>query len=284
MGDPRAGEDVDRYSVREVSELLDLSPRQVRAFVADGVLEPTRGARGRYLFSFRDLVVLRAIADLMSEGVPVARIRSAVASLGRQLPPEVDLAQARLDARGGRVAVHLDSGSWEPDSGQTILDLDLDLDGMADLADAAVEARSQPIEGESAVSWYVAADTIEATDPAGAEDAYRTAIELDPGLAEAHLNLGRLLHAGGAIREALDHYRTALGIHPDDATTLYNIGVASQDLGHDDEAIAAYERAIELAPRFADARYNLATLYERSGDEALAVQHLREYRDLVEGR
>jgi hypothetical protein len=36
-------------------------------------------------------------------------------------------------------------------------------------------------------------------------------------------------------------------------------------------------------PRFTDARYNLATSYEQLGDEALAIQHLREYRELVEG-
>ncbi len=205
-----------------------------------------------------------------------------MASLSRQLPAEVDLAQAHLDAPGGRVVVHLDAAAWEPDSGQTIMDLDLD--GMADRADAVVEARTGTVEDGSALAWYVAADTIEADDPAAAEAAYRKAIALDPTIAEAHLNLGRLLHAGGATREALEHYRRALAIHPDDATTLYNIGVASQDLGADDEAIAAYERAIELAPRFADARYNIATLYERRGEEALAVQHLREYRDLVEGR
>jgi tetratricopeptide (TPR) repeat protein len=282
MGDARDGQSVDRYSVREVSELLDLSPRHVRAFVADGVLEPGRGSHGKYLFTFRDLVVLRAVADLAARGVPVTRIRAAIASLGDQLPSDVDLAQAHLDALEGRVVVHLDSGSWEPDSGQTVLDLDVD--GMAHRANAVVEARSDAVEAESATGWYVLADRIEAADPAGAEAAYRKAIELEPGFAEAHLNLGRLVHAGGAVREALGHYRAALDIHPDDATTLFNIGVACQDLGADDDAIAAYERAIALAPRFADARYNLAALYERRGDEALAVQHLREYRDLLEGR
>lgn len=51
-----------------------------------------------------------------------------------------------------------------------------------------------------------------------------------------------------------------------------------------DEAAVVYERAIELAPRFADALYNLASLCEEIGDDALAIQHLRAYRDVVEGR
>ena len=48
--------------------------------------------------------------------------------------------------------------------------------------------------------------------------------------------------------------------------------------------MAAYQHAIELAPRFADARYNLAALYEEVGNEALAIQHLREYKEIVDGR
>ena len=34
-----------QYSVRQVSDMLDLSPRQIRALVADGSLTPTIGAR-----------------------------------------------------------------------------------------------------------------------------------------------------------------------------------------------------------------------------------------------
>ena len=70
----------------------------------------------------------------------------------------------------------------------------------------------------------------------------------------------------------------------DDAITWFNIGVASQDLGDGDAAIRAYERALELSPRFSDARYNLASLHEERGDVSLALQHLRAYKDLIEGR
>ena len=97
------------------------------------------------------------------------------------------------------------------------------------------------------------------------------------------MDFGRLLHADGKVREALDEHRAARTIDGEDAVTHYNIGVASQDLGDFEDAEAAYERAIELAPRFADARYNLSTLYEELGDTALAVQHLHAYRDLING-
>jgi len=283
MTDPAPGDGSSLYSVREVSELLGLAPRQIRALVAEGILHPVRGERGRFLFSFQDLVVLRGVAHLVESGVPPARVRAAVASLRKQLPHDIPITEARLDTAGGRIVVHVDAASWEPESGQTVLDFGIE--DMSERVGAVIEARGRPSPTvDSATDWYIHADAIEDTDPLGAEAAYRRAIALDPSFADAHLNLGRLLHAAGAVREALDHYRVALELEPDDATTLFNIGVACQDLGSDSEAIDAYERAVAIAPRFADARFNLAAVFERRGDVSLALQQLRAYRELTLGR
>ena len=271
----------DQYSVRQVSDMLDLSPRQIRALVADGALTPTIGARGKFLFSFQDLVVLRSVAELIRSGVALHKVRAAVTSLLDQLPDSASLTAATLDASGTSVVVSVDTTTWDPVTRQLVLDLDVEattthITSVADMPPPAASERT-------ATEWYVYADEIESSDPRAAEEAYRRAIEIDGTFAEAHLNMGRLLHAAGAVREALDEYRAAGMIDGEDAVTHYNIGVASQDLGNLDDAVAAYERAIELAPRFADARYNLSTLYEELGDTALAVQHLHAYRDLIGG-
>ena len=271
----------DQYSVRQVSDMLDLSPRQIRALVADGALTPTIGARGKFLFSFQDLVVLRSVAELIRSGVALHKVRAAVTSLLDQLPDSASLTAASLDASGTSVVVSVDTTTWDPVTRQLVLDLDVEattthITSVADMPPPAASERT-------ATEWYVYADEIESSDPRAAEEAYRRAIEIDGTFAEAHLNMGRLLHAAGAVREALDEYRAAGMIDGEDAVTHYNIGVASQDLGNLDDAVAAYERAIELAPRFADARYNLSTLYEELGNTALAVQHLHAYRDLIEG-
>jgi Flp pilus assembly protein TadD len=283
MTDPPHGDGSSLYSVREVSELLGLAPRQIRALVADGILHPSKGERGRFLFTFQDLIVLRGVAHLVESGVPPARVRSAVATLREQLPTDTPITEARLDAAGGRIVVHLDSSSWEPESGQTVLDFGIE--DMSAKVGAVVAARERPSPTvDTAMEWYTHADAIEDTDPAGAESAYRKALTLDPTFADAHLNLGRLLHAAGAVHEALEHYEAALELDPDDATTLFNMGVAHQDLGSEDQAIAAYERAITIAPRFADARFNLAAVHERRGEVTLALQQLRAYRELTLGR
>jgi DNA-binding transcriptional MerR regulator len=261
--------------------MLDLSPRQIRALVADGVLTPTIGARGKFLFSFQDLVVLQSVAELIRSGVALHKVRAAVTSLLDQLPDSASLTAASLDASGPSVVVSVETTTWDPVTRQLVLDLDVDAttDRVASAADVPPPAAHERTANE----WYGFADEIESSDPRAAEDAYRRAIEIDDTFADAHLNLGRLLHAAGMVGEALDEYRAARMIDGEDAVIHYNIGVASQDLGNFDDAVAAYEQAIELAPRFADARYNLATLYEELGETALAVQHLHAYRDLIEG-
>ena len=49
-----------------------------------------------------------------------------------------------------------------------------------------------------------------------AEDAWRRAIELDPGYAAPRLNLGMLLEASGRAVDALPHYRRYLELVDDE--------------------------------------------------------------------
>ncbi|MGA9653556.1 MAG: tetratricopeptide repeat protein, partial [Polyangia bacterium] len=125
---------------------------------------------------------------------------------------------------------------------------------------------------------------LEATSPDEARDAYRASLELEPEFADAHVNLGRLLHEMGDVYAALVHYRAALSLRPGDATAAFNVGVALEDLGATVDAVAAYRRALECDPRNPDAHYNLARLLEQNGKPDLAVRHLLLYRQLIKKR
>jgi DNA-binding transcriptional MerR regulator len=133
----------------------------------------------------------------------------------------------------------------------------------------------------SAADCYELAVALEADDPAAAEAAYRQALALDPDLADAHLNLGRLLHEGGNPAAAEAHYRQALAVDPDDALAAYNLGVALQDQQRPRDAADSYERALGLDPTLADAHFNLSGVYEQLGEKAAAFRHLRTYRSLT---
>jgi tetratricopeptide (TPR) repeat protein len=138
-----------------------------------------------------------------------------------------------------------------------------------------------PGSGASAADCYELAVALEADDPAAAEAAYRQALAIDPDLADAHLNLGRLLHESGNPAAAETHYREALAIDPDDALAAYNLGVALQDQQRPRDAADAYEQALGLDPTLADAHFNLSGVYEQLGEKAAAFRHLRTYRSLT---
>lgn len=173
---------------------------------------------------------------------------------------------------------------------------------MGDLLDLTglLAARGQRhhglLRGTPATDWYEQGCALEGRDPLGAAQAYGRALGGRPDLADAHNNLGRILHERATNSEgegtadlaaAESHYRLALCGAPGVALYWFNLGVVVEDRGRASEAIAAYEQALELDPTLQDAHWNLARLYEqagrRAGDELVlrrAVRHLVRYRAL----
>jgi tetratricopeptide (TPR) repeat protein len=273
---------VPGYTTREVARLLGLPEARVRALVCATSLAPRRGARGGYLFSFQDLVVLRTAQGLLAAQIPARRVRRALARLLEQLPSGRSLATVRIAAEGGSVVVHEGGDTWQPESGQLVLDFE-----VAPLAAAAAPLTRQAMaelrgrDDLEADDWYEAGYELEATDAAAAREAYERALALDPDHADALVNLGRLLHEAGDAEAAAGHYRRALAARTDDAIASFNLGVALQDLGQTQAAIEAYLQALAADPTCADAHYNLAGLYEQQGDTAAAIRHLKDYKALL---
>src|SRR5467141_1292785 len=200
------------YTSRDVARLLGLTVAQVRGFARDGFFTPGRGPRGELRFSFQDLVILRTAKGLVAARIPARRIRGALRRLKAQLPRGRSLAELHIAAEGDRIVVSDGEAMWSPESGQMQLDF-----AVAELATrAAPMARraakaAREVEDElSAGDWYELGLELEVATPAEARDAYRRALELDAHHADAHVNLGRLLHEQGLVEEAERHYRLAL--------------------------------------------------------------------------
>lgn len=271
------------YTTREVAEVVGLSTSKILSWTRSGLLTPQRGPRGAYLFSFQDIVLLRTARDLLTQDVPARRVREALEALREQLPVGRPLSAVHVSAVGDRILVQDDDAVWEPSSGQLQIDFDVvDVaETAAPVARRALEARADE-DSMSADDWFNTALDLEAVTSDEAIAAYQKALALEADHADAHLNLGRLLHEDGRVREAESHYRNATDADPESGRAFYNLGVALDDQGLGSGAIEAYQAALRLDADLAVAHFNLSRLFEAEGRRPDALRHLAEYKRLIE--
>ncbi|MEP6601783.1 MAG: tetratricopeptide repeat protein, partial [Nitrospirota bacterium] len=144
--------------------------------------------------------------------------------------------------------------------------------------------RGVPSSARSTEQWVVAAMELETDSPEEARRAYQEALRLEPGLVDAHLNLGLLFHRDGQLQDAERCYRNAIEYAPLEVLGHFNLAVVLTDAGDRRGAIAAYERVVTLTPSFAEAHCNLGTLYEAEGQKAEAIQHYAAAKKLLKGK
>jgi tetratricopeptide (TPR) repeat protein len=304
-----------RFSLREAARILELPEARLRALARAGFVAPQRGPIGPLSFGFRDLLLLRTTKGLLESGVPMRRIRRIWASLREQLAADLPLTSITIHTDGEEVVASDGSARWQPDSGQFLLNFKASeiseiakrtadttrlalprifaVAGAAAPPDAAREERVRSVGSEdltprdtaddvgaTAEQWYEAGCELEASSPEQAREAYRRALELDPGVADAHVNLGRQFHVAGELGRAEPHYREAVKLSPDDPTPHFNLGVLLEELKRREEAVHAYRQAILRDPDFADAHCNLGLLLESLGRRHEAVRHLMAARQL----
>lgn len=272
------------YSTTEVADLLGISPARVRRLARSADLDPDRESGARYSFGFRDLVLLRTAVALEESGITAHRLLRSIRSLGRQLPPDRPLTALRITSETGEVVAVDEELAWDVESGQTRMRLEEESPGP-DEPVAEISRRRPRRKGERRSprpeDWYELGCALQSEDPEQAEVAFRQALDGDPELADAAVNLGWLLHERGETAEAEAEYRRALEAEPTHPTAAYNLGVALEDRGEMEAARESYLVAIEGDPLLADAYYNLSRLFEREGDRAAALRYLRSYSELV---
>jgi len=272
------------FTTREVAKILDLPEQRIRSCVRAGLVSPQRGSGRQLLFAFQDLLLLRTTKDLLDARVPVKRIRRMLASLRRQLPDDQQLSTITIYADGRRVVAWDGNARWQPDSGQFLFNFDVQ--DVAERVPPPIPSASTASGSRAsapaltAEGWSNLASALESTSPDEARLAYHQALELDPTLADAHVNLGRLYHQAREYTKAEAHYRSAGELEPDDPIPHFNLGVLLDDMGRRSEAVQAYRRAVERDPDFADAHYNLGLVFEALGKRAETITHLRRARAL----
>ena len=95
-------------------------------------------------------------------------------------------------------------------------------------------------------------------------DAWKKALELNPGEAITYLNFGVTLARLGRLDEAIVQYRKALEITPDAAEVHFRLGSALGDAGKFDDAITEFRKVLESRPESQSANFD-ATTYNLMG-------------------
>ena len=104
---------------------------------------------------------------------------------------------------------------------------------------------------------------------------YRRALAINPDFAEAHNNLGTVLHKLGRIDEALQSYQYALKIDPENADVHNNLGILQNQLGQLEAAAASYRRSLESNPSYIEAHSNLGSVLADLGQLEGAAESYR---------
>src|SRR5258705_2703460 len=212
-------EATQHFCAADAARILQTTESRIVSLANLGGIVPSIGSGGAPEFTFQQLLLLRTTKGLLDAGVPSRRVRRVWASLRRQLT-DLPLTSIRILADGDRAVAWDGSARWQPESGQFLLEFGADEIAHAATADATqsgddttVAVADEPIEIEddeddepgsmlTAEQWFHLASEMEGESPVEARRAYLQALELDPHLADAHLNLGRLEHEAGELGRA----------------------------------------------------------------------------------
>jgi tetratricopeptide (TPR) repeat protein len=120
-----------------------------------------------------------------------------------------------------------------------------------------------------------------------AEEFYRKAIKADPGFIEARVHRGRVLSTLGRHRDAADELRLAAGTPQGPWLRYFTemfLGHEEESLGNRSAARDHYAGAAGLYPQAQSPRLALALLARGSGDQAGALEAMRQLLSLPKAR
>jgi len=267
------------YTVAEVARLFGYKPSRLRYWHRSGLLGPSARVSGRHYYTFRDLVGVRVAKGLLAEGVPLQQVRRSVRSLREAFPTTTrPLSELRVLADGKTVLVQDDSGTFEPTTGQAVLDFRID--GLE--TDVVLLLHFDHDDRSRAYEHYLQGCRFDEDEETWeqAEQAYQKALSLDPALSSALTNLGNLEYRRNQLEAAEQYYRRALQCDPEQPEALYNLGFLYFERDDVDEAVELFREALQSDPSFADAHFNLAMALEERGERASARPHWQQYLTL----
>lgn len=230
-----------------------------------GVVRPVPSSTGDTSYAFSDLSILRQADAELAEGATFRAVMRNLAALrAGQLTFDF-----RIEAQRAKV-----------------LQLKRpDLPPMAALMDAQPRPQSHAqSRSVTAEQYFMAASILDDADPTNFDEAavaYRRALEIDPYMVPALINLANIHYARDEIAEAQALYERAITLEGDVFEAHFNLGNILHDLGRYPQAQACYRDALRLNPTYADAHFYLAVTLEKNGQSPDARPHWKAYQQLA---
>jgi tetratricopeptide (TPR) repeat protein len=261
----RAGVPTPDTLKRQYSAMRDLLARyrllredHLRYLVKCGIINPALRTNADTFFAFADVALIKQANDDMSGGRSFkSAVRALLASHQGQLAFDF-----RLDAAPAKILTLQRPATPPPSIGTPTPPRD------TALAEEYFRAGSALDDGDESTREQAAA-------------AYRKALELDPYLVAALINLANIHYSRDELVEAQALYERAIGLESDFFEAHFNLGNIYHDLGRFTEARDCYAEALRLNPFYADTHFYLAVTLEKMGLSSDARPHWRAYQQLA---
>ena len=226
-----------------------------------GLIRPVQRTNTETYFSFADLLLIRQVSAEIETAPFRAILRSLQAARSGQLAFDF-----RIDAEPARIIKLKRLKPKEMPEDRTALG------GIG----------GPPSPQSLAEEYFLKGSTLDVDESRhhAAANWYRKALEIDPYLVPALINLANIHYGRDELAEAQALYERAIGLDPDFFEAHFNLGNIYHDLGRFQEAAACYDLALELNPQYADAHFYLAITLEKTGHSAEAKPHWRAYQQL----
>ena len=241
----------------------------LRYLMKCGIVHPVLRTNADIFFAFPDLAAIKQANDDLAQGGSFRSIvRALLASRRGQLAFDF-----KLDAQPARILTLKKRAQPRPGAVQPT---DAAAIGVKETALAEEYFRQASVLDDDSGD---SGDSEANLDDAAA--AYRKALELDPYLVAAIINLANIHYSRDELAEAQALYERAIGLEPDFYEAHFNLGNIYHDLGRFPEAQGCYGEALRLNPRYPDAHFYLAVTFEKMGLSQDARPHWRAYQQLA---
>jgi hypothetical protein len=260
-----------RQPAHKLSEVLGLYPlvreEHLKTLQKCALLHTPDVVDGERFVDFADVAVIRQVNAELQRGVPFRSVlRSCVASQSGQLALDFQVDRQPAKVLSLHRPATSTPGRIKPGSA------------------VRRDAERVPHDGATAEQYFAIGSSLDdgaAEKREEAAAAYRRALEIDPRLVPALINLANIHYTQDHLVEAMALYKCATDLEPDVFEGHFNLGNIHHDLGRYRVAEEHYLHALAINPLYAEAHLYLAVALEKDDRPDEAKPHWRAYHTMA---